>query len=487
MTTSSRVPPHRPLPAGSWPDPDRRLWEAAQASNRVTRLYPKTVRKIAEGYGLWLDALGSRNALRDADRPSERATPESVAAYEGILTGRGCMKKTIIRRMWDLRAALTIMEPDLNPSWITIRHGRGGRRSAFPTATAGWPEIDRQLWESGIRPGDFINGPNQAQHLRPATLQGYVERYRAWLAFLQSRGLLDRQAMPAERVSRENVWAYFRSRCEAGNASKTITGSLADLRAALRIMQPAENFRWLTTPGGHALTSYLPVHYPKIQAIDSDVLYGWGHTVMQEGLDNPSSRRRSLTFRNGLLIAILAARGPRLRSIAALRIGKNIIPHEDGYRLIFEEEDIKTGRALEYDTPAGLSTAITRYLNVERPELLSGQDHDWFWINGCGQGMTVHAINAVIHSLSKQRFGIGFGPHRFRHGIGTTGPLKDPEYPGVAAAILGITGRMVEKHYNRADKAKAATRFHAGLREDRKRSLSLARRAFSKSRRKQAP
>jgi hypothetical protein len=62
-------------------------------------------------------------------------------------------------------------------------------------------------------------------------------------------------------------------------------------------------------------------------------------------------------------------------------------------------------------------------------------------------------------------------------------PLKDPAHPGVAA-ILGISGQVMQAHYNRADKAKAAQRFHASLREDRKQTQSLARRAFSKQRRK---
>lgn len=487
MTTSSRVLPHRPIPVANWPDPDRLLWGAAQASPGVTRLNPTTVRMIAEGYGLWIEALRSRDAFKSADRPSERASSENIAAFESILQERGCKKETIFRQFWAIRAALQIMEPGLNPSWITVRHGRGGRRSAFPSVTAGWPEIDRQMWETGIRPGDFLKGRTHAEQLRPATLNKYAEGYRQWLAFLQLHGLFERNATPAERVSRENVWAYFRSRCEAGNTSGTVINSLGALRGALRIMQPEADFRWLTAPGGYGLASYLPVRHPRIQAIDSDVLYEWGHALMQEALGNPNPRRRRRGFRNGLLVAIFSARGPRLRSATALRIGKSIIPNGDGYRIIFEEEDIKTGRSLEYDTPAGLSAAITRYLNVERPELLSGQHHDWFWVNGYGQGMTAQAIKAVIRSLSKQRFGAAFGPHRFRHGIGTTGPLKDPEYPGVAAAILGISGRMVEKHYNRADKAKAATRFHASLREDRKRSRSLAHRAFSKRRRKKAP
>ena len=46
----------------------------------------------------------------------------------------------------------------------------------------------------------------------------------------------------------------------------------------------------------------------------------------------------------------------------------------------------------------------------------------------------------------------------------------------MAAAILGISGRMMNAHSNRGDKAKAARPFHASLQEDRKRTQSLAHR-----------
>jgi len=67
--------------------------------------------------------------------------------------------------------------------------------------------------------------------------------------------------------------------------------------------------------------------------------------------------------------------------------------------------------------------------------------------------------------------------------MGTTAPLADPAHPGVAAAVLGITGRMVEDHYNRATQADVAHRFQASLAKERARLQSLARREFRARRR----
>ena len=150
---------------------------------------------------------------------------------------------------------------------------------------------------------------------------------------------------------------------------------------------------------------------------------------------------------------------------------------------MFEKKDVKNGRCIEYHAPAGLSAAITRYLEVERAELLSGQSHDWFWVDQYGEPLSADNISDMIQRQSKRSLGKAFGPHRFRHAMGTTAPLVDPAHPGVAAAIMGITGKMVEDHYNRATQADVAQRFHASLAKERTKLQSLARREFRATRR----
>ena len=149
---------------------------------------------------------------------------------------------------------------------------------------------------------------------------------------------------------------------------------------------------------------------------------------------------------------------------------------------MFEKKDVKNGRCIEYHAPAGLSAAITRYLEVERAELLAGQSHDWFWVDQYGEPLSADDISDMIQRQSKRSLGKAFGPHRFRHAMGTTAPLVDPAHPGVATAILGITERILTKHYNRATQTDVAHRFHASLLQERTRLQSLARREFGVTR-----
>jgi hypothetical protein len=90
---------------------------------------------------------------------------------------------------------------------------------------------------------------------------------------------------------------------------------------------------------------------------------------------------------------------------------------------------------------------------------------------------------------SAKRFGRmhAFGPHRFRHCIGTTGPIADPAAPGVSAALLGISGRVHEQHYDRGRRAAAGQAYHRALEEDREEARAVLRRLAARRALEQDP
>ncbi|MBD0274491.1 MAG: hypothetical protein ICV73_21470 [Acetobacteraceae bacterium] len=83
-----------------------------------------------------------------------------------------------------------------------------------------------------------------------------------------------------------------------------------------------------------------------------------------------------------------------------------------------------------------------------------------------------------IRWWSEKKFGKAFGPHRFRHALGTTAPSAAPIKPGIAPAILGISAGVLERNYNRAGEVEAIAAFHINLREERAATKGLARRVF---------
>jgi len=78
---------------------------------------PSSNQKVAKGYGLWLDWLIRHNLLDPDAQPGSRITEERVGAYLGSLRN-DISTGTIINRLEDLHAALRVMDPDRDGSWI---------------------------------------------------------------------------------------------------------------------------------------------------------------------------------------------------------------------------------------------------------------------------------------------------------------------------------------------------------------------------------
>ncbi len=472
--------PRRIVPLGAWPETDRWLWAAGLTSAYATSLKPKMLDAIGDGYGCWLSVLAEHGLLDHRLHPANRVTSGAVSRFIAALHVRGKSTRTAYRRLCQLELALRILAPQSSFTWLhprtLLKHVlRETERSHNLWAI--WPVIDRQLWERGLITGDLLDEPNYASKIRPATLKSIITGYRRWLVFLTENGLLDREIAPAARVTPANVRAYFA--CLRGSQSNaSVIQRMSELRQAMRIMHPEADFRWLTSPRGRSLASLLPIVPKPIRIIDSKVLYEWGLSMMQDAPQEDDPEHRRIKYRNGLLIALFAARAPRVTSMASLRLGESVLRNGSAYRLVFAHEDIKTGRHLEYDTPVGLTAAIGHYIAVVRAELITGQDHGWFWVNQYGEALSKGEISDMIQRKSKETFGQGFGPHRFRHALGTSTPLKDPAHPGVAAAVLGISGPMVEQHYNRATQADVAEKFGTSLDKSRAEHRGLAGRAF---------
>ena len=275
--------------------------------------------------------------------------------------------------------------------------------------------------------------------------------------------------------------ALFSPSCrELRNRDYTIVGRLAELRTALRIMVPDRNFRWLTAPGGVSVRSRLPMERHQFEVPELKVLFDWGCRMIEEALALGRSRprRRQVKLRDGVMLALAASRGMRLRTLTGLRLGVHLLATSDGFRLVLESEDLKNRRVLEYKVAKRLVPGLRRYLAVERMELLAGHTSDFLWVNWGGEPLALRGVDKRFRWCSEKEFDTAFGSHRCRHSIGTTAPMKDSGNPGVAPAMLGITVNVNEESYNRADRAHAASCFQDDLMEERRQTEALGRRFF---------
>ena len=333
-----------------------------------------------------------------------------------------------------------------------------------------WPEADRASWQRNTTPGDPFDDPRHGASLRPASLAKISKGYGRWLDFLDSQGWLDPEVAALQRVTRRRLRAYVRALKAAGNADYTIIGRIAELTMAMRILTPGADVGWIRRPYGITIYAMLPKNKRPMVVPDARVLFRWGRKMMDAQLA-AGARGNPVAFRDGLLIAMLAARGRRLRSMAELRTQCELIRQQLTYRIELGPDQTKTHVRDRFDLAEALTSYVRHYLTKVRPALLAGRESCALWIGARGAPLTAKGIQACILRLSRVRFRVAFGPHRFRHAIATSSALRDPGSPGLAAGVLGGSRQVIEQHYNRAGQIHAARKY-AQMVEQRRRKLA---------------
>jgi len=330
-----------------------------------------------------------------------------------------------------------------------------------------WPSQDQELWAVGCFHDPFEEECGHGTKLREDSRKKVIKGYGAWLSFLQAQGWLDGAQHPAERVTRERLLAYFNAMRARGNRKFSILGRFSELRIAMKVMAPEHDTRFILRPNGVTIRKLLSPHTRPMVVPDAGVLYEWGIGLMDNAQLGAARRYGLAAFRDGLLIALLAARGRRLRSMALVRVGQELTWRGDRYRLEFQPEQVKTAKYDAFSLPERLTPYIRRYLETVRPALLRNRAHDALWGGLNGEPLQAKGIQNMILKRSKARFGVAFGPHRFRHAIATTIPLRAPSQPGLAAPLLGISKEVVQTHYNRANQVAAVQMFQSLIERQR--------------------
>jgi len=291
----------------------------------------------------------------------------------------------------------------------------------LPYAT--WPEEDRKRWGvvnmSGADPFDDC-GP--AAHLAEPTrraLQGSYARFLGFLSIKRS-GLLARP--PGERIDRKVITNYVAWRRRSCGDS-AIAIDLHHFRLAIGFICPDSDWAWLLaiTKRIAAQASHKP---PRHHLVTSERLYKLGMELMDRAVASADacesiSKAHAFEYRDGLIIALLAAIPLRRRTLAALRIGKHLVKSGMIWSLDIPAEDTKTRRALEYPISAELSGRIDLYLAKFRCRIPGASAHAGLWAAERGRPMDDGTIYDTVRRRTRKAFGFPINLHRFRHAAAT--------------------------------------------------------------------
>jgi len=181
---------------------------------------------------------------------------------------------------------------------------------------------------------------------------------------------------------------------------------------------------------------------------------------------------RALSYRDGLMVSLLAARPFRRRNFVSIEIGRHLVFEAGRYWLRFEATETKNRRSLEQAFPEPLVPYLEHYLAVYRPvltnEICSSRrkkgrppaSTSALWISEWATPMSIGATYGMIMKRTKARFGRAVHPHLFRHGAATAVATEDPEHVYLTRNLLGHTTlKTSEKYYNLAQSLEATRRY----------------------------
>ena len=334
-----------------------------------------------------------------------------------------------------------------------------------------WPAPDREAWLRAVAPADLLDDGGDATTWSPVPQRGVIKGYGAWLGHLQRRGALDAEAHPEMRVTAAAVEDYI-AELRQRSAPISVRARVATLASAVTVMVPKTDWTWLWSIERRLLRHANAARTPKDRLVPVAHLLQLGQHLMAEAERAVSERPdyRAARFRDGLMVALLATRAVRLKNLAGIRIGQNLLPLGTGYRLLFRAGETKTGVELDYILPQELIDPMNRYQAVYRETLLrlhprpDAGPTDGLWISIFGEMMSMPGIYWAITTRTRGAFGFPVNPHRFRHCSVTSAAMLDPDHARMSMAILGHTNTVTaNRYYNNAPSAAAAAQFQREL------------------------
>lgn len=329
--------------------------------------------------------------------------------------------------------------------------------SSRPPTKAAWPCRDAETWQRAIATGGPLDPCGPAARWSPASQKLVADAYGRFLQWLESRGELDRAGGPGDRVTPERLSRYVIER-RSRVAIRTVFNDVGMLAMMMRILVPDRDWRWLTR---HPL---VPTRAEARAARREPRLFDPGlllHRLMarlEELQREPACERTAILIRDHLLVAFAVCSGLRMRNLAAIRIGENLVARPHGWDILFEAHETKAKVPIALRWPEALRPFLGQYLAAYRPVLLRRCKTPLaaLWVSARGNSLSMPMVHLVFARIGRETIGRPINPHCVRHTLATTLLTEDPNALAVAAAALAHRGTdTVVRYYDESTSAPA--------------------------------
>lgn len=313
-----------------------------------------------------------------------------------------------------------------------------------------WPPQAKQAWESAIQSGSLLDEQGPAAHWSEKSRVTAIEAYGRWLVFIQNQHPTREDIDKLARINRETMNGFVQHLQSVVSAS-TVAIEVTHLYRAIQVMYPRENWRWLREWATHLENIGRKSRRVQPPPVDSQTLYRLGFNLMAAAGDNSAAtkKQRFRDYRDGLVIALLAARPLRRRTLAALSVGRQVVKVGNRWHLVLAATDVKNRRPLEYPLPADLSEAMDTYLSKYWQPMRANDQVDALWLSTkTGRRLQESALYDLVKRRTKEALGVAIHLHAFRHIVATTISREDPDHVLTVAPLLGhATLDMAYRHY----------------------------------------
>src|SRR5262249_14745804 len=150
--------------------------------------------------------------------------------------------------------------------------------------------------------------------------------------------------------------------------------------------------------------------------------------------------RRYKTYRDGLMIGLLASCPMRLRTLTDLILGRTLVQRGNEWIQIPAFE-MKTKGSIELPWPKMLAMHLETYLSDHRSGVAAlrssaaGTASDALWLSMYGLPMADNAIYNRIVVRTREGLGRPVYPQLFRHCAVTSIAIRDPAHIGIASRL----------------------------------------------------
>lgn len=189
-----------------------------------------------------------------------------------------------------------------------------------------WPPPDREAWDAAHRRGGLLDDDGLAVNWAPYTSSRIAEGYGQFLSFLTETGNLDPSEAPARRVTRARIETYV-AHLRERNHSSTVASRVLQLKEAMRIMAPGEDWRWLRRIQSRLQRMSTPACDYRARLVPAATVFDFCQDLVRraEEVTGLSDLTRALMVRDAALLAIFNVSGIRRKNMErAYNLGRAI-------------------------------------------------------------------------------------------------------------------------------------------------------------------